>query len=188
MNFTCLNAMLLAAMVAVGAMAAPVLALGTTAKSDPLDPDSLAVEACVYLYPLVLMDITRQMTRGVRDLDDVGHRLDEHRILCRVIISRRAGCLPCTCRRQRKRRLPGRSGNAVGEGRVADVTGLVGPLIEVAARLALGAGESRGQDESDPREAVRAGGHGERFFGRRPGSSRKGRSPGPQFWRGGSAR
>ena len=76
MNFTCLNAMLLAATVAVGAMAAPELALGTTAKPDPLDPDSLAVEACVYLYPLVLMDITRQMTRGVRDLDDVGHRLD----------------------------------------------------------------------------------------------------------------
>jgi hypothetical protein len=77
-------------------------------------------------------------------------------------------------------------GNPVREGRVADVAGFVGPLIEGAARLTLGAGEGRGQDENGSGDAVRAGGHGERFFGRRPRSSRKGRSPGPQSSRRGA--
>jgi hypothetical protein len=72
MNRRRLNLMLLAATVALGAAAAPALAQGRTAKANPLDPETIAVEAYVYLYPMVTMDITRKQMTNVEKWDGKG--------------------------------------------------------------------------------------------------------------------
>jgi hypothetical protein len=60
--------LLLSVLMILGAFVAPVSAK----QSSPLDPKTIAVEAYVYLYPQVLMDITRQQMTNVEKWDGKG--------------------------------------------------------------------------------------------------------------------
>jgi hypothetical protein len=64
--------MLLVATIAIGTVLAAASAQSQATKIDPLDPNTIAVEAYVYLYPLVLMDITRQQMTNFEKWDGKG--------------------------------------------------------------------------------------------------------------------
>jgi hypothetical protein len=76
MSTSKLLCLLLAGVLVIGtvgiAMVAPALAQSATAKANPLDPETIAVEAFVYLYPMVLMDITRKQMTNVEKWDGKG--------------------------------------------------------------------------------------------------------------------
>lgn len=71
MKKTKFNLAVLAFLIAIGTAIGPAVAQ-TKAAANPLDPQTVAVEAYVYLYPMVLMDITRNQMTNIEKWDGKG--------------------------------------------------------------------------------------------------------------------
>lgn len=71
MKKTKLNLAVLAFLIAIATAIGPAVAQ-TKAVANPLDPQTIAVEAYVYLYPMVLMDITRNQMTNIEKWDGKG--------------------------------------------------------------------------------------------------------------------